>query len=236
MLVVAVLRLASVSNLRRVLTALAVVAMIMTAFALLAPALKPLGNLNLLIFFVLLVGAMVFAAVPIAFAFGLGFQNGLWSRPVEQFFPKQRRTLALVLIFGHFSSPSDLNKCFADREFRKFPKYSFPHIDLGIEFFGRFRNFDQQFRARQKKLMNEPPSGPTPQSRFDFSTPCPSSLQSFSKPLTTCRESAHVITNAIETALSLAQGLKNFAGDGHEAMIVNDVAASSLRLIADEMR
>jgi tripartite ATP-independent transporter DctM subunit len=71
MLVVAVLRLASVSNLRRVLTALAVVAVIMTVFALLAPVLKPLGNLNLLIFFVLLVGAMVFAAVPIAFAFGL---------------------------------------------------------------------------------------------------------------------------------------------------------------------
>ena len=33
--------------------------------------LKPLGNLNLLIFFVFIVGAMVFAAVPIAFAFGL---------------------------------------------------------------------------------------------------------------------------------------------------------------------
>ena len=36
----------------------------------LAPVLKPFGNLNLLIFFVGLVGAMVFAAVPIAFAFG----------------------------------------------------------------------------------------------------------------------------------------------------------------------
>jgi tripartite ATP-independent transporter DctM subunit len=71
MLVVAVLRLASVSNLRNVLAALALVAIIIAVFSLLAPALKPLGNLNLLIFFVLLVGAMVFAAVPIAFAFGL---------------------------------------------------------------------------------------------------------------------------------------------------------------------
>jgi tripartite ATP-independent transporter DctM subunit len=71
MLVVAVLRLASVSDLRSVLAALALVALIMAVFALLAPALKPLGNLNLLIFFVFLVGAMVFAAVPIAFAFGL---------------------------------------------------------------------------------------------------------------------------------------------------------------------
>ena len=36
-----------------------------------APVLRPLGNRNLLIFFVGLVGAMVFATVPIAFAFGL---------------------------------------------------------------------------------------------------------------------------------------------------------------------
>jgi tripartite ATP-independent transporter DctM subunit len=71
MLIVAVLRLASVANLRMVLTALALVAVVVAVLSLLAPVLKPLGNLNLLIFFVLLVGAMVFAAVPIAFAFGL---------------------------------------------------------------------------------------------------------------------------------------------------------------------
>src|SRR4051812_9390779 len=71
MLVVAVLRLMSVASLRRVVVALALVAMIIGALALLAPVLTPLGNFNLLIFFVFLVGAMVFAAVPIAFAFGL---------------------------------------------------------------------------------------------------------------------------------------------------------------------
>src|SRR5207253_2961483 len=70
-LVVAVLRLASVTDLRSVLAALALVAVIVVVLALLAPVLKPLGNLNLLIFFVFLVVAMVFAAVPIAFAFGL---------------------------------------------------------------------------------------------------------------------------------------------------------------------
>src|SRR6202040_2503289 len=37
----------------------------------LGPFLVPFGNLNLLIFFVVLVAIMVFAAVPIAFAFGL---------------------------------------------------------------------------------------------------------------------------------------------------------------------
>jgi tripartite ATP-independent transporter DctM subunit len=71
MLVVAVLRLMSVASLRRVVVALALVAMIIGVLALLAPVLTPLGNFNLLIFFVFLVGAMVFAAVPIAFAFGL---------------------------------------------------------------------------------------------------------------------------------------------------------------------
>jgi tripartite ATP-independent transporter DctM subunit len=71
MLAVAILRLASVTDLRNVLAALALVAVIVAVLALLAPVLKPLGNLNLLIFFVFLVGAMVFAAVPIAFAFGL---------------------------------------------------------------------------------------------------------------------------------------------------------------------
>jgi len=71
MLVVAVLRLARSANLRSVLAAIALVAIIVIVFALLGPVLKPLGNLNLLIFFVFLVGAMVFAAVPIAFAFGL---------------------------------------------------------------------------------------------------------------------------------------------------------------------
>src|SRR5205823_539591 len=56
MLAVAVLRLARVANLRSVLTALAFVAVIVATFVALAPVLKPLGNLNLLIFFVLLVG------------------------------------------------------------------------------------------------------------------------------------------------------------------------------------
>ena len=51
--------------------AVALVAAIVGALVLLAPVLRPLGNLNLLIFFVGLVGAMVFAAVPIAFSFGL---------------------------------------------------------------------------------------------------------------------------------------------------------------------
>jgi tripartite ATP-independent transporter DctM subunit len=71
MILVALLRLASVSDWRHVGGAVALVAAIIAVLVLLAPVLKPLGNLNLLIFFVGLVGAMVFAAVPIAFAFGL---------------------------------------------------------------------------------------------------------------------------------------------------------------------
>jgi len=71
MLIAAVLRLVRIATLRSLLASLAIVAGFIAMFVLLAPMLKPLGNLNLLIFFVFVVGAMVFAAVPIAFAFGL---------------------------------------------------------------------------------------------------------------------------------------------------------------------
>ena len=71
MLIVATLRLAATANVKHLVAAVAAVGMLVAILALLAPVLKPLGNLNLLIFFVFIVGAMVFAAVPIAFAFGL---------------------------------------------------------------------------------------------------------------------------------------------------------------------
>ncbi|MEY9120587.1 TRAP transporter large permease [Bradyrhizobium yuanmingense] len=71
MLIAAVLRLIRIANVRSLLASVAMVAGIIGTFIVLAPVLKPLGNLNLLIFFVFVVGAMVFAAVPIAFAFGL---------------------------------------------------------------------------------------------------------------------------------------------------------------------
>jgi tripartite ATP-independent transporter DctM subunit len=71
MLIVATLRLVATANVKHLVAAVAAVAALIAFLALLAPAMKPLGNLNLLIFFVFIVGAMVFAAVPIAFAFGL---------------------------------------------------------------------------------------------------------------------------------------------------------------------
>jgi tripartite ATP-independent transporter DctM subunit len=71
MIVVALLRLASVGDLLHVAGALALVVAVVGLLTLLAPVLEPLGNLNLLIFFVGFVGVLVFAAVPIAFAFGL---------------------------------------------------------------------------------------------------------------------------------------------------------------------
>ena len=71
MLLVAVLRLALRADWRMTLAALALVAAAGGGLVLLSPVLLPLGNYNLLIFFVGLVGIMVFAAVPIAFAFGL---------------------------------------------------------------------------------------------------------------------------------------------------------------------
>jgi tripartite ATP-independent transporter DctM subunit len=71
MLIVATLRLAATANVKHLVAAIIAVGALIAILALLAPVLKPLGNLNLLIFFVFIVGAMVFAAVPIAFAFGL---------------------------------------------------------------------------------------------------------------------------------------------------------------------
>ena len=71
MLIVATLRVAATANVKHLVAAVAAVGVLVAILALLAPVLKPLGNLNLLIFFVFIVGAMVFAAVPIAFAFGL---------------------------------------------------------------------------------------------------------------------------------------------------------------------
>ena len=71
MLVMAVLKLAQVGSWRLVIGALVPVIAIGALLLALAPVLRPLGNYNLLIFFVGLVAAMVFAGVPIAFSFGL---------------------------------------------------------------------------------------------------------------------------------------------------------------------
>jgi tripartite ATP-independent transporter DctM subunit len=71
MIVVALLRLASAGGFLLTLSAVALVSGVGIALWYLGPVLEPLGNLNLVIFFVGLVGLMVFAAVPIAFSFGL---------------------------------------------------------------------------------------------------------------------------------------------------------------------
>jgi tripartite ATP-independent transporter DctM subunit len=71
MLLLALLRLASFGDWRKTGLAVATVAIVGGVLYALGPVLVPLGNLNLLIFFVVLVALMVFAAVPIAFAFGL---------------------------------------------------------------------------------------------------------------------------------------------------------------------
>lgn len=71
MAIFALLRLARFGQPRTVLYALLTVIGIIGFFWLLQPYLRHLGNLNLVIFFVGVVGACVFAGVPIAFAFGL---------------------------------------------------------------------------------------------------------------------------------------------------------------------
>jgi tripartite ATP-independent transporter DctM subunit len=71
MVLFALLRLFRVGDLKLVALAVLSVALLVAVFWLAAPWLRPLGNLNLIIFFVGVVGFCVFAGVPIAFAFGL---------------------------------------------------------------------------------------------------------------------------------------------------------------------
>src|ERR1700719_1703655 len=71
MAIFAVLRVSRAGSLRSVAIALGAVAVLVALFWLAAPLFLKLGNLNLLIFFVGVVAATVFAGVPIAFAFRL---------------------------------------------------------------------------------------------------------------------------------------------------------------------
>jgi tripartite ATP-independent transporter DctM subunit len=67
----AFLRLARVSDIRVVMGAVLSVAAVIAVFWLAQPWLRPLGNINLVIFFIGVAGFCVFAGVPIAFGFGL---------------------------------------------------------------------------------------------------------------------------------------------------------------------
>jgi len=71
MSLVALLKLAEVTDWRRLLAAVALVGGLMVVLRLLSPVFMELGNLNLFIFFVVIVAALVLTGVPIAFAFGL---------------------------------------------------------------------------------------------------------------------------------------------------------------------
>jgi tripartite ATP-independent transporter DctM subunit len=59
------------AGLRRILGPALVALVVVTLLTLLSPVFHALGNLNLVIFFVVLFAALVFAGIPIAFAFGL---------------------------------------------------------------------------------------------------------------------------------------------------------------------
>ncbi|MFZ5740013.1 MAG: TRAP transporter large permease subunit [Pseudomonadota bacterium] len=73
----ALLRLIRFGDLKLVFGAALTVALLIGAFWLAQPLFKPLGNLNLVIFFVGVVACCVFAGVPIAFGFGLAIYGYL---------------------------------------------------------------------------------------------------------------------------------------------------------------
>jgi tripartite ATP-independent transporter DctM subunit len=85
MIAVNIVRLLTVGNRFHVAAALVASAFIIGGLYLLQPTLENLGNLNLLIFFVGIVACLVFAGVPIAFAFGLatfGYQALTTQTPI----------------------------------------------------------------------------------------------------------------------------------------------------------
>ncbi len=71
MTVFCLLRLGTSTTVTHALGAIALTAAIIAAFWLLGPSFKTLGNLNLIVFFVLVVMAAVFAGVPIGYSFAL---------------------------------------------------------------------------------------------------------------------------------------------------------------------
>ncbi|MCZ0961107.1 TRAP transporter large permease [Paracoccus benzoatiresistens] len=71
MILVGAIRLFRVGTVRDVAMALGAIVAVIAVCSLLEPLLRPLDNWNLLIFFVLGVGALVFLGVPIAFSFAL---------------------------------------------------------------------------------------------------------------------------------------------------------------------
>ena len=71
MLLVGLIQIFRIGRLKDALVALGLVALVVGGMALAGPALKPLGNWNLLLFFVVGVGTLVLLGLPIAFSFGL---------------------------------------------------------------------------------------------------------------------------------------------------------------------
>jgi tripartite ATP-independent transporter DctM subunit len=85
MIIIGIIRLVEAGNWRHIVGAVGASALIVGGLYLLQPNLEDLGNLNLLIFFVGIVAALVFAGVPIAFAFGLatfGYQALTTETPI----------------------------------------------------------------------------------------------------------------------------------------------------------
>jgi len=71
MLLVGLMQIFRTGTLKDALLGVGVVALVVGALYIVGPALKPLGNWNLLLFFVFGVGSLVLLGLPIAFAFGL---------------------------------------------------------------------------------------------------------------------------------------------------------------------
>lgn len=78
MVVFAAIRLERCGSMIEVLYAAALIAVVALVFLVCRPIFAALGNLNLIVFFVILVGIMVFGGIPIAIGFGCATVGYLW--------------------------------------------------------------------------------------------------------------------------------------------------------------
>ena len=101
----ALFRLVRYGDFRLVLTAAVSVAVVIGLFWLAQPLLKPLGNLNLVIFFVGVAGFCVFSGVPIAFGFGLAIFGYLALTNAIEDRNRADRAGSILVLVGSINVP-----------------------------------------------------------------------------------------------------------------------------------
>ena len=101
--IAALLKFAEVADWRRLVAAVALVVATVATLYVMRPLFQDLGNINLLIFFVLIVAVLVLSGVPIAFAFGLatfGYIALTTSKPTNVIVGRMDEGMAHIVLLA----------------------------------------------------------------------------------------------------------------------------------------